>query len=41
MEKTVYEIKYNDWFTLQMESEREPMEQIGFEVVSHLKGGTT
>jgi nitroreductase len=31
MEKTIYEIKYNDWFTLQMESEREPMEEIEFD----------
>ncbi|UUZ80304.1 hypothetical protein LJK88_36170 [Paenibacillus sp. P26] len=31
MEKTIYEIKYNDWFTIRMESEREPMEEIEFD----------
>lgn len=31
MEKTIYEIKYNDWFTVRMESERELMEEIEFD----------
>lgn len=31
MEKTIYEIKYNDWFTVRMTSEREPMEEIEFD----------
>jgi hypothetical protein len=30
-EKTIYEIKYNDWFTVRMTSEREPMEEIEFD----------
>ncbi|RCW42368.1 hypothetical protein [Paenibacillus prosopidis] len=30
MEKTIYEIRYNDWFRVRMESEREPMEEIEF-----------
>jgi hypothetical protein len=31
MEKTIYEIKYNDWFTVRMTSEQEPMEEIEFD----------
>jgi hypothetical protein len=31
MVKTIYEIKYNDWFTVRMASEREPMEEIEFD----------
>ncbi|WP_199614598.1 hypothetical protein [Paenibacillus alkalitolerans] len=31
MEKTIYEIKYNDWFTVRMTSDREPMEEIEFD----------
>lgn len=31
MEKTIYEIKYNDFFTVRMTSEREPMEEIEFD----------
>ncbi|MFC0211456.1 hypothetical protein ACFFK0_03165 [Paenibacillus chartarius] len=30
MEKSSYEIKYNDWFTIRMTSEREPMDETEF-----------
>jgi hypothetical protein len=38
MEKTIYEIKYNDWSSVRMESEREPMEEIEFDILMEIRG---
>ncbi|WP_248924382.1 hypothetical protein [Paenibacillus hamazuiensis] len=34
MEKTIYELNYNDWFSMRMMSEREPMEELEFDLAA-------